>query len=88
MVAGPPGTEAGKGGVRGDDVGDRGGDAGAREPPLKISFPCAITHPNPGGGWKEGEKVIALYAYRLRGGHWRMDGCVQSRAGVPFINGR
>ena len=28
MEAGPPGTEAGKGGVRGDNVGDRGGDAG------------------------------------------------------------
>ena len=42
---------------------------GAREPPLKISFPCAITHPNPRGGWKEGERVIALYAYRLCGGH-------------------
>ena len=55
---------------------------GAREPPLKISFPCAITHPKPGGGWKEGERVIALYAYRLRGGHWRMDCCVQGRAGV------
>ena len=54
---------------------------GARKPPLKISFPCAITHPNPGGGWKEGERVIALYAYRLRGGHWRMDCCVQARAG-------
>ena len=57
--------------------------AGPREPPLKISFPCAITFPNPGGGWKEGEAIIALYAYRLRGGHWRMDCCVQGRAGVP-----
>ena len=56
---------------------------GAWEPPLKISFPCTITHPNPGGGWKEGERVIALYAYRLRGGHWRMDCCVQGRAGMP-----
>ena len=56
---------------------------GAREPPLKMSFPCAITYPNPGGGWKDGERVIALYAYRLRGGHWRMDCCVQGRAGVP-----
>ena len=56
---------------------------GARKPPLKISFPCAITHPNPGGGWKEGERVISLYAYRLRGGHWRMDCCVQARAGGP-----
>ena len=56
---------------------------GAREPPLKISFPCAITHPNLGGGWKEGERVIALYAYRLRGGHWRMDCCVQGWAGLP-----
>ena len=56
---------------------------GAREPPLKISFPCAITHPDPGGGWKEGERVIALYAYRLRGGHCRMDCSVQGRAGVP-----
>ena len=55
----------------------------AREPPLKISFPCAITHPNPGGGWKGWERVIALYAYRLRGGHWRMDCCVHGRAGVP-----
>ena len=56
---------------------------GAREPPLKISFPCAITHPNRGGDRKEGERVIALYAYRLRGGHWRMDCYVQGRAGVP-----
>ena len=56
---------------------------GARELPLKISFPCAITHPDPGGDWKEGERVIALYAYRLRGGHWRIDCCVQGRAGVP-----
>ena len=56
---------------------------GARGPPLKISFPCSITHPNPGGGWKEGERVIALDAYRLRGGHWRMDCCVQGSAGVP-----
>ena len=39
---------------------------GAREPPFEISFPCAITHPNPGGGWKEGERVIPLYAYRPR----------------------
>ena len=35
---------------------------GAPEPPLKMSFPCAITYPDPGGGWKEGERVIALYA--------------------------
>ena len=56
---------------------------GAQEPPLKMSFPCAITYSNPGGGWKEGERIIALYAYRLRGGHWRMDCCVQGRAGVP-----
>ena len=42
---------------------------GAWEPPLKISFPCAITHPKPGGGMKEGERVIALYGYWLRGGH-------------------
>ena len=56
---------------------------GAREPPLKISFPCAITYPNPGGGWKEGERIIALYAYRPRGAHWTMDCCVQGRAGVP-----
>ena len=55
----------------------------AREPPLKMSFPCAITYPNPGEGCKEGERIIALYAYRLRGGHWRMDCCVQGRAGVP-----
>ena len=41
---------------------------GPREPPLKISFPYAITFPNPGGGWKEGETIVALYAYRLRGG--------------------
>ena len=56
---------------------------GAREPPLKMSFPCAITYPNPGGGWKEGERIIALYAYWLPGGHWRMDCCVQGEAGVP-----
>ena len=56
---------------------------GAREPPLKISFPYAITRPKPGGVWKEAERGIALYAYRLRGGHWRMDCCVQGRAGVP-----
>ena len=56
---------------------------GARVPPLKMSFPCAITYPSPGGGWKEGERVIALYAYRLRAGHRRMDCCVQARAGVP-----
>ena len=56
---------------------------GAREPPLKMSFPCAIIYPNPGGGCKEGERVIALYAYWMRGGHWRMDCCVQARAGVP-----
>ena len=56
---------------------------GPREPPLKLSFPCAITFPSPGGGWKEGETIIALYAYRLRGRHWRMDCCVQGRAGVP-----
>ena len=40
---------------------------GPREPPLKIAFPC---------GWKEGETIVALYPYRLRGGHWRMDCCV------------
>ena len=56
---------------------------GQREPPLKISFPCAITFPNPGGGWKEGETIIALYAYRQRGGHWSMDCCVKGRVGVP-----
>ena len=56
---------------------------GAQEPPLKMSFPCAITFPNPGGGWKEGERVIALYAYRPRGGHWRMDCWVKGRAEVP-----
>ena len=56
---------------------------GAREPPLKMCFPYAITHPNPGGGWKEGERIVALYAYRLRGGHWRMDCCMRGGAGVP-----
>ena len=56
---------------------------GQRELPLKMSFPCAITFPNPGRRWKEGETIIALYAYRLRGGHWRMDCCVKGRAGVP-----
>ena len=56
---------------------------GAREPPLKMCFPYAITHPNPGGGWKEGERIVALYAYRLRGGHWRMDCCMRAGAGVP-----
>ena len=56
---------------------------GAREPPLKISFFCAITNPKLGGGWKEGERIIALYAYRLHRGHWRMDCCVQGRTGVP-----
>ena len=56
---------------------------GPREPPHKIAFPRTITFPNPGGGWKEGETIIALYAYWLRGGHWRMDCCVQGRAGVP-----
>ena len=50
-----------------------------------MSFPCAITFPKPGGGWKEGETIIALYAYRLRGGHWRMDCCVQGR--VPAAAG-
>ena len=56
---------------------------GPREPPLKISFPCAITFPKPREGWKEGETIIALCAYQLRGGHWRMDCCVQGRAGLP-----
>ena len=56
---------------------------GAREPPLKMSFPCAITVPNPGGGLKERETIIALYAYRLREGHWRMDCLVKGRAEVP-----
>ena len=55
---------------------------GLQEPHLKISFPCAITFPNPRGGWKEGETIVALYACRLRGGHRRMDYCVQGRAGV------
>ena len=53
---------------------------GPREPPLKISFPCAIKYSHPVGGLKEGETIIALYAYRLRGGHWRIDACVR-RAG-------
>ena len=56
---------------------------GQRGPPLKMSFPCAITFPNPGGGWKEREMIITLYAYPLRGGHWRMDWGVKGRAGVP-----
>ena len=56
---------------------------GQREPPLKMSFPYAITFPNPGGGWKEGETIIALYASRLRAGHWRLDCCAKGRAGVP-----
>ena len=56
---------------------------GQREPPLKMSFPCAITFPNPVGGSKEGETLIALYAYRLRGGHWRLDCGVEGRLGVP-----
>ena len=56
---------------------------GPLEPRLKISFPYAITFPNPGGGSKEGNTIIALYAYRLPGGHWRMDCCVQGRVGVP-----
>ena len=56
---------------------------GPREPPTKISFSHAITFPNPGGGCKEGERITALYEYCLRGGHWRMDCCVQGRAGVP-----
>ena len=54
-----------------------------REPPLKMSFPSAITFPNPGGGWKERETIMALYAYRLHGGHSRMDCGVKGRAGVP-----
>ena len=54
---------------------------GPREPPLKISFPYAIMFPNPGGGWKEEEMTIALNAYRLCAGHWRIDCCVQGRAG-------
>ena len=56
---------------------------GQREPPLEMSFPCAITFSNPGGGWKERETIIALYAYRLRGGHWRIGCCVKGTSGVP-----
>ena len=56
---------------------------GQREPPLRMSFPCAITFPNLGVEWKEGETIVALYAYRLCGGHWRLDCCVKGRAGVP-----
>ena len=56
---------------------------GQRELPLKMSFPSAITFPNPRGGWKEGETIIALSAYRLRGAHWRLDYYVKGRAGVP-----
>ena len=53
-----------------------------REALLKISFPCAITFHNSGGGWNAGATIFALYAYRVRGGHWRMDCCVKGRAGV------
>ena len=58
---------------------------GPQEPPLKIYFPCALTFPKSGRGWKEGETISALYAYGLRGGHWRMHCCVQGRAGVPEV---
>ena len=48
---------------------------GPREPPLKIYSPMPSRSPTLGGGWEQGETIIALYAYRLRGGHWRMDCC-------------
>ena len=50
MEAGPPGTEAGKGGVRGDDVGDRGGDAewGAGAAPQNV-LPLHHHLPQPRG---------------------------------------
>ena len=41
---------------------------GAREPPLKMSFPCAITYPNPGGGWKEVERIPGGRAAGAGGG--------------------
>ena len=31
---------------------------GQREPPLKMSFPYDIAFPNPGGGWKEGRRLL------------------------------
>ena len=51
MEAGPPRTEAGKGGVRGDDVGDRRGDAGwgAGAAPQNV-LPLRHHLPQPRGG--------------------------------------
>ena len=54
-------------------------------PATDSRFEVPLCHhvPLPGGGWKEGETIIALYAYRLRGGHWRIDCCVKGRAALP-----
>ena len=49
----------------GGGCGDPGG--GADPPPLRISFPCAITMAS-GVQLKEGERRVALYAYRFREG--------------------
>ena len=50
MVARPPWTEAGKGGVRGDDLGGRGRDAqwAARAAPQNV-FPLCHHVPQPQG---------------------------------------
>ena len=52
--------------------------AGEQTPPLRISFPCAVTMV-----WgvqpKEAEQLVALYAYRLRGDHRKLKTAVWGR---------
>ena len=85
---GAPRAEKGKGGVCGLHVGGGRGDASwGADPPLRVSFPCAITIAS-GVHVKGGEQLLALAqrcalcAYRLQGGHWKWECAVRGRQGV------
>ena len=61
-------------------MGGRRGDAGWGADPtsLRISFPCPMTMAS--GVWlKEAEQLVALYAYRLRGGRYKLEAVVRGR---------
>ena len=47
-------------------------------PPLRILFPCAITMAS-GVQLKEAQQVVAMFAYRLQGGHWKIETAVRGR---------
>ena len=51
-----------------------------RTPAFRISFRCAINMA--GVQLNDGEQLVGLYAYRLRGGHWKLATAVLGTQGV------